>query len=52
VEELAKAKLEKPKRLSAEAARIWREISIGTRVFDRPQREVEVLRQLTLDDLR
>eukprot|EP00873_Tetraselmis_striata_P029260 jgi/Tetstr1/449524/TSEL_036612.t1 len=52
VGELYKAKLEKPKRLSMEAGRIWREIVTGTCLFDRPQREVEVLQQLTLDDLR
>lgn len=52
VEELAKAKLEKPKRLSMEASRYWREIIAGTCVFDRPQREVEVLATLEPQDLR
>jgi len=52
VEELVKSKLEKPKRLSTEAGRIWREISAGTCIFDRPQREVDILRSLTVDDLR
>lgn len=51
VEELAKAKLEKPKRLRQLAALEWREIDDGTLVFGRPAAEVEVLRTLTKEDL-
>jgi hypothetical protein len=51
VEELAKAKLEKPKRLGHLAARYWREIDAGTLVFGRPQAEVDQLRRLTREDL-
>ena len=51
VEELAKAKLEKPKRLKEQAAKEWREIDDGTRVFRRPEVEVASLRQLTKPDL-
>jgi hypothetical protein len=51
VEELAKAKLEKPKRLRQLAAREWKEIDDGTLVFGRPAAEVAVLRTLTKEDL-
>ena len=51
VEELAKAKLEKPKRLKEQAAKEWREIDDGTLVFRRPEAEVASLRQLTKADL-
>ncbi|BDA50691.1 Insulin-degrading enzyme [Coccomyxa sp. Obi] len=51
VEELAKAKLEKPKRLRELAAREWREIDDGTLVFGRPAAEVAALRTLTKSDV-
>ncbi len=51
VEELAKAKLEKPKRLRELAAREWREIDDGTLVFGRPAAEVAALRSLTKSDV-
>ncbi|KAK9803974.1 hypothetical protein WJX72_009535 [[Myrmecia] bisecta] len=51
VEELAKDKLEKPKRLRQEAAREWKEIDEGMLMFDRREREVDALRQLTKADL-
>eukprot|EP00884_Botryococcus_braunii_P023676 jgi/Botrbrau1/9993/Bobra.0012s0082.1 len=51
VEELAKSKLEKPKRLGQQAARDWSEIKLGTLRFDRPEAEVAALRQLTRADL-
>jgi insulysin len=51
VAELAKAKLEKPKRLSELAGRWWGEIYAGTCVFDRQTAEVEVLRGLSPADL-
>jgi len=51
VEELAKAKLEKPKRLRELAAKEWREINDGTLVFDRPSAEVAALRTLSKPDL-
>jgi hypothetical protein len=51
VAELAKAKLEKPKRLSELASRWWGEIYAGTCVFDRQTAEVEVLRGLSPADL-
>jgi hypothetical protein len=38
VSELAKAKLEKPKRLSELASRWWNEIYAGTYLFDRQVR--------------
>ncbi|KAK9821610.1 hypothetical protein WJX81_007570 [Elliptochloris bilobata] len=47
VEELAKARLEKPKRLRQQAAREWREIEDGMLVFDRQAAEVAELRRLT-----
>lgn len=51
VDELAKAKLEKPKRLRQAAAREWREIDDESLVFDRPAAEVAALRTLTKADL-
>jgi insulysin len=51
VAELAKAKLEKPKRLGELAGRWWGEIYAGTCVFDRQGAEVEVLRSLRPADL-
>ena len=51
MEELAKAKLEKPKRLRELAAREWREIDDGTLVFGRPAAEVAALRTLTKPDV-
>ncbi len=51
VEELAKAKLEKPKQLRQLAACEWREIDDGTLVFGRPAAEVAVLKTLTQEDL-
>ena len=51
MEELAKAKLERPKRLRQLAAREWREIDDGTLVFDRPAAEVAALRRLSKADL-
>jgi hypothetical protein len=51
VEELAKAKLEKPKRLGELAQRWWAEIYRGTLRFDRRETEVAVLRSLTREDL-
>lgn len=51
VEELAKAKLEAPKRLREQAAKEWREIDDATFVFDRPQVEVAALCRLTKTDL-
>lgn len=51
MEELAKAKLEKPKRLRELAAREWREIDDGTLVFGRPAAEVAALRQLSKSDV-
>ncbi|EIE20423.1 hypothetical protein COCSUDRAFT_30601 [Coccomyxa subellipsoidea C-169] len=49
--ELAKAKLEKPKRLRELAARDWREIDDGTLIFDRPAAEVAALRTLSKADV-
>ncbi|WIA29727.1 hypothetical protein OEZ86_012206 [Tetradesmus obliquus] len=51
VAELAKAKLEKPKRLGELAGRWWGEIYAGTCMFDRQAAEVEVLRTLKPEDL-
>ena len=51
VEELAKAKLERPKRLRQLAAREWREIDDGTLVWERPAAEVAALRTLSKADL-
>ncbi|KAG2427393.1 hypothetical protein HYH02_014613 [Chlamydomonas schloesseri] len=46
VEELAKAKLEKPKKLGDLANRWWSEIQHGTYVFNRQEAEVAALRSL------
>ena len=51
MEELAKAKLERPKRLRQLAAREWREIDDGTLVWERPAAEVAALRTLSKADL-
>lgn len=51
VEELAKAKLEKPKRLGELAAKEWREIDDGTKIYDRPDQEAAALRKLEKDEL-
>lgn len=51
VEELAKSKLEKPKRLGQVAARDWSEISLGLLRFDRHEADVAALRKLTPADL-
>ncbi len=52
MEELARSKLEPPKRLSELAARHWGELEAGTLVWDRPAAEVAALRRLTLRDLQ
>ncbi|PNW78182.1 hypothetical protein CHLRE_09g386113v5 [Chlamydomonas reinhardtii] len=51
VEELAKAKLEKPKKLGDLANRWWSEIQHGTYVFDRQEAEVAALRSLSAIEL-
>ncbi|KAL4858339.1 Insulin-degrading enzyme-like 1 [Chlorella vulgaris] len=51
VEELAKSKLEKPKRLREAAGRDWSELDGGTLMFDRVEQEVAALRALSLADL-
>ena len=51
VEGLAMKKLEKPKRLNAEASRYWEEVSKKQYHFRRGEREVEVLRGVTKGDL-
>ena len=51
VEELAKSKLEKPKRLQQQAHRDWQEIKHGSLKFQRRQQEAHALRQLTKADL-
>lgn len=51
VEELAKSKLEKPKRLREVAAKDWREIDDGTLRFKRQEDEVAEVRKLTPGDL-
>ena len=51
VEELAKSKLEKPKRLREVAARDWREIDDGTLRFGRREAEVEALRGVTHEEV-
>jgi insulysin len=51
VEELAKVKLERPKRLREVASKDWREIDDGVERFDRQQTEVAELRKLTHRDL-
>lgn len=50
--ELAKSKLDPPKRLAELAQRHWGELDAGTRVWDRPAAEVAALNRLTLADLR
>jgi insulysin len=47
VDELAKSKLEKAKRLGQQASWDWAEIKMGTLRFDRPEAEVAALRLLT-----
>ncbi|KAL6746579.1 Metalloenzyme, LuxS/M16 peptidase-like protein [Haematococcus lacustris] len=51
VAELVKAKLEKPKRLGELAQRWWNEVFFATHVFNRPEAEVEALKQLTPQEL-
>ena len=51
VEGLAMKKLEKPKRLNAEASRYWEEVSKKQYHFRRGESEVEVLRGITKSDL-
>lgn len=51
VEELAKAKLERPKRLREAAAKDWQEVDSGVLRFDRPVAEVAALRSLSLPDV-
>lgn len=51
VEELAKAKLESPKRLRDIAVRDWKEIDDGTLKFNREEEEVAALRRLSRDEL-
>ena len=51
VEELAKAKLERPKRLGELASRWWAEVHRGSLRFDRPEAEVAALRALAPADL-
>ena len=50
-EELAKSKLEKPKRLQQQAHREWQEIKHGSLKFQRRQQEAHALRQLTKPQL-
>ena len=50
--ELAKSKLDPPKRLAELAQRHWGELDAGTRVWDRPGAEVAALKRITLADLR
>lgn len=50
-EELAKSKLEKPKRLQQQAHREWQEIKHGSLKFQRRQQEAQALRQLTKPEL-
>jgi hypothetical protein len=52
VAELAKSKLDPPKRLAELAARHWGELDAGTRVWDRPAAEVAALQRIALADLR
>jgi insulysin len=51
IEELAKVKLERPKRLREVASRDWREIDDGVERFDRQEDEVAELRKLTHEEL-
>ena len=50
-EELAKSKLEKPKRLQQQAHRDWQEIKHGSYKFQRRQEEAAAIRALQKDDL-
>ena len=50
-EELAKSKLEKPKRLQQQASREWQEIKHGSLKFQRRQQEADALRTLTKPEL-
>lgn len=50
-EELAKSKLEKPKRLQQQAHREWQEIKHGSLKFQRRQQEALAIRQLTKPQL-
>ena len=52
MEELARSKLEPPKRLAEVAGRHWAELEAGTRVWARPAAETAALRLLTMPDLR
>ncbi len=52
MEELARSKLEPPKRLADLAARHWSELEAGTLVWDRPAAETAALRRLALPDLQ
>jgi len=51
IEELAKMKLERPKRLREVASRDWREIDDGVERFDRQEEEVAELKKLTHEEL-
>ncbi|KAG7668348.1 hypothetical protein Ndes2526B_g00937 [Nannochloris sp. 'desiccata'] len=51
IEELAKVKLERPKRLREVASRDWREIDDGVERFDRQKEEVAELKKLTHEEL-
>lgn len=51
VDALLATKTEKLKSIYQESRRHWREIVVGTRVFDRVDREAEVLRSLTKAEL-
>ena len=50
-EELAKSKLEKPKRLQQQAHRDWQEIKRGSHKFQRRQQEAAAVRALQKSDL-
>ena len=50
-EELAKSKLEKPKRLQQQAHRDWQEIKHGSLKFQRRQQEAAAIRSLHKSDL-
>lgn len=50
-EELAKSKLEKPKRLQQQAHREWQEIKHGSLKFQRRQQEADAVRCLQKSDL-
>lgn len=51
IEELAKVKLERPKRLREVASRDWREIDDGVERFERQEEEVAELKKLTHEEL-